>query len=517
MTATRHTIPDIDEAGLGLVAEVLALSARPGDVLALRGDLGAGKTTFARAFIRAVLDDPAVDVPSPTFTLLQTYATSRFPISHVDLYRVASASELDELGFDEAVTGSVMLLEWPERAEAALPAARLDIRIESAADPGQRSLHLTAHGDWAPRLDRMRNVHAFLASYARQTGSSARRLRYLQGDASTRAYARLDLGKGTHVLMNAPAMPDGPPVRDGLPYSRIAHLAEDVRPFVAMTRELGRRGLIAPQVYAQDLAQGLLLLDDLGDLTLGRAAAAGLSQGDLWRAAVDALIALRRTGPPPRTLAPNDDATHALPDFDRRALSIEAELLVDWYWPAVKGEPIPPTARDEFIALWTVQFDWLTSLPKGWVLRDYHSPNLMWMPQNTGLASIGVLDFQDAMAGPWAYDLVSLLQDARLDVPPTLESELFDHYCDRVAAIEPDFDRTSFAHAYAALGAQRNTKILGIFARLARRDRKPIYLQHMPRIWRYLARDLAHPSLAPLQAWYDRHFPQADRTRVLGA
>jgi tRNA threonylcarbamoyl adenosine modification protein YjeE len=517
MTATRHTIPDLDEAGLGLVAEVLALSTRPGDVLALRGDLGAGKTTFARAFIRAVLDDPAVDVPSPTFTLLQTYATSRFPISHVDLYRVASASELDELGFDEAVAGSVVLLEWPERAEAALPASRLNIHFESTADPARRTLHLAALGDWAPRLDRIRNVHTFLASHARQTGSSARRLRYLQGDASPRAYARLDLGQGTRVLMNAPAMPDGPPVRDGLPYSRIAHLAEDVRPFVSMTRELGRRGLTAPQVHAQDLAQGLLLLDDLGDLTLGRAAAAGLSQGDLWRAAVQALIALRRTGPPPRALPLTDDATHALPDFDRRALSIEAELLVDWYWPAAKGQPIPAAARDEFIALWTVQFDWLTSLPKGWVLRDYHSPNLMWMPDRQGLARIGVLDFQDAMAGPWAYDLASLLQDARIDVPPTLESELFDHYCDRVAAIEPDFDRTSFAYAYAALGAQRNTKILGIFARLARRDGKPVYLQHMPRIWRYLARDLAHPSLVPLKAWYDRHFPQADRTRVLGA
>lgn len=517
MTAARYTISDIDEAGLGLVAEVLALSSRPGDVLALRGDLGAGKTTFARAFIRAVLDDPAMDVPSPTFTLLQIYETSRFLISHFDLYRVVAAGELDELGFDEAVCGSVVLLEWPERAEAALPAARLDIRIESAADPGQRSLYLTGLGDWASRLDRIREVHAFLTGRARETGSAARRLRYLQGDASPRAYARLDLGQGTRVLMNAPAMPDGPPVRDGLPYSRIAHLAEDVRPFVAVTRAIGERGLASPRVHGQDLAQGLLLLDDLGDLTLGRAVAAGQSQAELWRAAVDALIALRRTGPPPATLPLTHDATHALPVFDRRALTIEAELLVDWCWPAVKGEIVPDAVRDEFIALWTSQFDWLVSLPKGWVLRDYHSPNLMWMPQHTGIARVGVLDFQDAMAGPWAYDLVSLLQDARIDVPPALESELFAHYCDSVAAIEPDFDRTSFAHAYAALGAQRNTKILGIFARLARRDGKPIYLQHMPRIWRYLARDLAHPSLAPLQAWYDRHFPQADRTRVLAA
>jgi tRNA threonylcarbamoyl adenosine modification protein YjeE len=517
MSATRYTFPDIDEADLGLVADVLALSARPGDVLALRGDLGAGKTTFARAFIRAVLDDPAADVPSPTFTLLQTYVSSRFPIAHFDLYRIVEAVELDEIGFDEAVATSVVLLEWPERAEQGLPASRLEMQIESAADPSRRTLRLIGLGDWASRLDRIRVVHEFLGRHARQTGSSARRLRYLQGDASTRAYARLELGQSTRVLMNAPAMPDGPPVRDGLPYSRIAHLAEDVRPFVAMTRELGQRGLTAPQVHAQDLAQGLLLLDDLGDLTLGRAVASGLSQSDLWHAAVDALVTLRRTGPPPRALPLTDDATHALPDFDRRALSIEAELLVDWYWPAAKGQPIPATARDEFIVLWTSQFDWLTSLPKGWVLRDYHSPNLMWMADRQGLARIGVLDFQDAMVGPWAYDLVSLLQDARVDVPPTLESELFDHYCDRVAAIEPDFDRTSFAHAYAALGAQRNTKILGIFARLARRDRKPIYLQHMPRIWRYLARDLAHPSLAPLKAWYDRHFPQADRTRVLDA
>jgi tRNA threonylcarbamoyl adenosine modification protein YjeE len=517
MSATRYTFSGIDEADLGLVAEVLALSARPGDVVALRGDLGAGKTTFARAFIRAVLDDPSADVPSPTFTLLQTYATNRFPIAHVDLYRVASASELDELGFDEAVAAGVMLLEWPERAETALPASRLEIRFETLADPALRTLELTGLADWAARLHRIREVHDFLIGHAREIGSAARRLRYLQGDASTRAYARLDLGQGTRVLMNAPAMPDGPPVRDGLPYSRIAHLAEDVRPFVAMTRELGRRGLTAPQVHAQDLARGLLLLDDLGDLTLGRAAAAGLSQGDLWRAAVEALIALRRTGPPPRTLALTDDAAHALPDFDSRALSIEAELLIDWYWPAAKGQPISAAARGDFIALWAEQFDWLTSLPKGWVLRDYHSPNLMWMSESHGIARVGVLDFQDAMAGPWAYDLVSLLQDARLDVQPTVESELFDHYCDCVAAIEPDFDRTSFAHAYAALGAQRNTKILGIFARLARRDGKPIYLQHMPRIWRYLERDLAHPSLAPLKTWYDRHFPQADRTRVLGA
>lgn len=513
---TRYTIAGVDEPGLGLVAEVLALSSRPGDLLALRGDLGAGKTTFARAFVRAVLDDPAMDVPSPTFTLLQTYETSRFPISHFDLYRVEATGELEELGFDEAIAGSVVLLEWPERAEAQLPHTRLEIHIENHADPTLRTLHLTGLGDWAPRLDRIRAVHEFLVGHAHKTGSAARRLRYLQGDASLRAYARLDLGDGTRVLMNAPAMPDGPPVRDGLPYSAIAHLAEDVRPFLANARALTQRELGAPRIHASDMSTGLVLLEDLSDLTYGHALKAGYAQAELWRAAVDVLIELRRGGPPdPVPLTATE--TYLPPVYDRGALSIETELLVDWYWPTLKGQSIPAQARDEFNSLWAAQIDWLLTLPKGWLLRDYHSPNLMWMPHRRGLDRVGILDFQDALLGPWAFDLASLLQDARLDVPVALESELFAHYCDRVAAIEPDFDRTSFAHAYAALGAQRNTKILGIFARLAQRDGKPIYLQHMPRIWRYLARDLAHPSLAPLQAWYDRHFPQADRTRVLAA
>jgi tRNA threonylcarbamoyl adenosine modification protein YjeE len=516
MSTTRYTIPDINEAGLGLVAEVLALSARPGDVLALRGDLGAGKTTFARALIRAVLDDPSAEVPSPTFTLLQTYETSRFPVSHIDLYRVASASELEELGFDEAVANGVTLLEWPERAEAMLPLTRLEILIESTADPALRTLHLTGLGDWRPRLDRIRAVHDFLVAHARETGSEPRRLRYLQGDASPRAYARLDLGQGTRVLMNAPARPDGPPVRNGLPYSRIAHLAEDVRPFLANARALRQRGLGAPRIHAADMSTGLVLLEDLGDLTYGSALEAGHTQAELWRAAVDVLIELRRGGlPDPIPLTATD--TYLPPIYDKGALSIETELLVDWYWPALKGQSISVQARDEFTSLWAAQIDWLLTLPKGWLLRDYHSPNLMWMPHRQGLDRVGILDFQDALLGPWAFDLASLLQDARLDVPAALESELFDHYCARVAAIEPDFDRTSFTHAYAALGAQRNTKILGIFARLARRDGKPVYLQHMPRLWRYLARDLAHPCLAPLRAWYDHHFPQADRTRVLAA
>lgn len=513
MTASL-VFSDISETDLRLLAEFLALAVRRGDAIALSGELGAGKTTFARAFVRTLLGDPDAEVPSPTFTLVQTYETSRVPVAHFDFYRLISADEVAELGFEEAVARGIALVEWPERAAHLLPASRLDVRLNDGSGPGLRTISLSPHGDWKARLQRIDLVRGFCL---RQIGSSAlsrSRIVYLQGDASPRAYARIASDQATSILMNAPRMPDGPPIRDGLPYSRIAHLAEDVRPFVAIAGALKQRGLAAPQITAMDMDAGLLLIEDLGDLTFGRALEEGHSQPELWRAAVDALIALRKTGPPGPLPGAKE---YTLPHYDRGALAIETELLLDWYWPALKGNPPPSAVRDQFAALWSAEFDKLLALPRGWVLRDYHSPNLMWMPGRPGIDRVGILDFQDALLGPWAFDLVSLLQDARVDVPHELEVELFDYYCQRVAAIEPEFDRTTFTHAYALLGAQRNTKILGIFARLAMRDAKPGYLRHLPRIWGYLERDLGHPSLMPIRVWYDRHLPPDVRTSVLSA
>ncbi len=159
--------------------------------------------------------------------------------------------------------------------------------------------------------------------------------------------------------------------------------------------------------------------------------------------------------------------------------------------------------------------DRLLALHGGWFLRDYHSPNLVWMPERKGVARVGILDFQDALNEHFAFDLVSLLQDARVDVPEALERELFRYYCGEVAASEPHFDREGFAAAYADFGAQRNTRLLGLWARLLRRDGKPDYLQHYPRTWGYLARNLRHVTLAPLAAWYDRHFPASESIRSL--
>jgi tRNA threonylcarbamoyl adenosine modification protein YjeE len=497
-----HVIDNVSEPALVRLGEQLAFAARRGDLFALSGDLGAGKTTLARAIIQALTGNKGEEIPSPTFTLVQNYVTPRMPVAHLDLYRLRTPSELEELGLDVALKNGIAIVEWPEQAGDLLPPDRLDVRLDDDAGGASRRVTLTAHGDWATRLDRFIAMRALIAA------AGEGELQYLQGDASVRRYGRLV--RGAHpgaILMDWPRQPDGPAIRNGLPYSRLAHLAEDVRPFVAVASALHEAGLTVPRIHAQDLDNGLLLLDDLGDRVFGREVETGAAdQATLWRAATEALVALQ-DAPTPQKLPVDGNGVHHVSAYDSDAMSIETELLTDWYWPALRGAAVPQSERAEFVSLWAGIFAELAKMPAAWVLRDYHSPNLLWLPEREGVARVGVIDFQDAMRGPAAYDLVSLLQDARVDVAPELEAQLFEHYCAGVSAGRTGFDRDAFAFAYAALGAQRNTKIVGIFARLAKRDGKPGYLRHIPRLWRYLERDLAHPQLAGLKRWYDRHLP----------
>ena len=518
-----QTLAALNEPALTRLADHIAFVVRIGDLIALHGDLGAGKTTFARAFIQALSHPATVEVPSPTFTLVQTYQTQRLALAHFDLYRLTDPSELDELGLDDALMVGAALIEWPERAGGRLTGTRLDIYIaetcitgtpvkEKPADPDTRDVTLSGHGSWGPRLERLHHLRTFLAS----SGHAGTPLRYLQGDASVRRYARLfPANQPALVLMDWPLQPDGPPIRDGLPYSRIAHLAEGVRPFVAIAGALDATGLSAPRIDAQDLNGGLLITEDFGDRVFGSEMQSATPQADLWRAGVDTLVALRAHTPPMMTLG--DGTTVTVPLYDAQALGIETELLLDWYWPALHGTSAPSAVRADYMHIWSTIFDRLATLPQGWALRDYHSPNLLWLPDRPAPRNVGIIDFQDAQAGPHAYDLVSLLQDARVDVSAELEAELLTHYCDRVAARDPAFNQLSFRWSFAALGAQRNCKILGIFARLAHRDGKPAYLAHIPRIWAYLARDLAHPEMAPLHAWFSTAFPVSSRHQPISA
>jgi tRNA threonylcarbamoyl adenosine modification protein YjeE len=452
--------------------------------------------------IRHLAGDPEIAVPSPSFTLMQAYDLPRFPVVHADLYRLEGPGELAELGFDDLPKEAVVLLEWPDRAAGFLPDNRLDVAFTLAPQLGaeHRNARITGYGKFASRAERIAKVRRFLAA----TGFSGAERRRIQGDASTRSYERLQLGNHNVILMNAPRRPDGPPVRDGKPYSAIAHLAEDVKPFVAMANGLRQIGLSAPQILEADIDDGLLVIEDLGTETF----VAGDPPAPIeerYATAVDLLVTLH-TRPLPDELPVAPHVKHRLPSYDMDALLIEVELLPDWYLPKL-GVAISHATRAAYVALWREALQPVIEQDLTWVLRDFHSPNLLWLPEQQGVARVGLLDFQDAMKGPAAYDLASLLQDARVTVPEELEVALLGRYVRARRDRDPAFDPPAFIKAYSTLAAQRASKILGIFARLERRDGKPQYLRHMPRVWGYLQRALAHPSLAPLNAWYQAHVP----------
>jgi hypothetical protein len=480
----------------------VATVLEPGDLVTLSGDLGAGKTTFARALIRHLAEDQTIVVPSPTFTLMQTYDLPRFPLVHADFFRLESPAELAELGFDDLPKDAVVLLEWPDRAAAVLPPDRLDVAFTLAPKHGSeyRNVRLTGYGSFAQRAERIFAVRRFLDT----TPFADATRRRIQGDASTRSYERLALGDKRAMLMISPRRPDGPPVRDGKPYSQIAHLAEDVKPFVAVANGLRQIGLSVPQIYDAELSLGLLLIEDLGSEPV----VAGDPPAPIeerYGAAVEVLVALHRYQLSD-LLPVSPHVEYKLPRYDLDAFLIEAELLLDWYLPRM-GIEVTQDMRKNYVALWRKALQPAIEAKPTWVLRDFHSPNLIWLPERKDLRRVGILDFQDAVMGPGAYDLASLLQDARVDVPDAMEIALLGQYVRSRREIDEEFDPPSFIALYSTLAAQRASKILGIFARLDRRDGKPQYLRHMPRVWRYLQRALAHPSLRSLKTWYAAKVP----------
>jgi tRNA threonylcarbamoyl adenosine modification protein YjeE len=490
--AHRLALPD--EAATARLAAALAPMFMPGDLITLSGQLGAGKTAFARYVIRQLSGDPKLDVPSPTFSLMQTYETPRGAVVHADLYRLSGGAELAEIGWEEASDNSILLVEWPDRAGEDLSGQRLEMNFE--IDPenpaGARMVTILPHGTWPDRIARALQIAGFLDAVG---WAGARRV-HLQGDASSRRYERLvDKGRSA-ILMDAPRKPDGPPIRDGKPYSRIAKLAEDVVPFAAIALVLRAQHFSAPNILAHDLARGLLLVEDFGGEFVVEK---GKHVQERMEAAIDLLVEMHtRTLPGEIAL---ENFTHRVPNYDLEALLIEAELLLDWYLPHMRRAPTNEQ-RGLFLRLWQNVLTPVVEEPTTWVLRDYHSPNLMWLPERDGVRRIGLLDFQDALVGHPAYDVVSLLQDARVDVPEALEMNLLTRYVKSRRIADPHFDPMAFTSAYATLGAQRATKILGIFVRLAVRDGKQGYLKHIPRLIAYLDRDLAHPSMAPLRDWY---------------
>ena len=360
-------------------------------------------------------------------------------------------------------------------------------------------------------MNLMASRAAAITAFLSEAGWGAAERRPLPGDASTRHYTRLHLGERTALLMDQPqtaeapaaAVDASPEQRRALGYNALARLAgSDCARFVAAARYLRGAGLAAPEIYAADTAQGFLLLEDLGvDLYTDVLESRG-DERALYEAAIDCLARLH-AAPAPVSLAPDKP----LFAYDETAQLAETDLLTEWFLPAALGRPADASEVEEHRALWRKALRALSGDAAVFVHRDYHAQNLLWRGDEAGLARVGVIDFQDALAGSRAYDLVSLLEDARRDVAPELAEAMTQRYLASARNQGAGIDEESFRAHAAILAAQRNAKIIGIFARLAKRDSKPRYLAHLPRVWRYMERDLAHPALAPLKAWYDRTIP----------
>jgi len=499
---TTLSIDIANETATAQLMADLALLVRPGDVITLSGDLGAGKTAAARAMIRYLADNETLEVPSPTFTLVQGYELPAFSVLHADLYRIEDPGELEEMGLSPLPEDVLVLVEWPERAPSALPDDRINIALNHRPEVGSnaRRAYITGYGKAAALVARLKALRAFLDSSGFLESTRQR----MAGDASTRSYARLIRYDGVVILMNSPRRPDGAAIYGGKSYSAAVHLAEEVTPFVAIDEGLRARGFSAPVIHHYDLDHGFLITEDLGSEAVIKGEPPR-PIAERYEAATDMLAALHNRSLP-ETLPLAGQPNYVIPAFDIEALLIEVGLMPEWYLPDRGVEP-SEGMRAEFSARWRKLLQKPAAAPKTWVLRDFHSPNLIWLARRSGIARVGIIDFQDTVLGPPAYDVVSLLQDARVDIPEALELTLLSHYIKTRRSRDARFDPAGFAELYAIMSAQRNTRLLGTFARLNRRDGKPQYLRHQPRIWTYLKRSLSHPSLAHLRDWYLANVP----------
>ena len=484
------------------LAGTLALWARPGLVIALNGELGAGKSVLARAFIRALFKPGCEsDVPSPSFSLVQTYEETRIPVFHADLFRLSSAGEVAELGLGEMLQHHCGIVEWADRLPDPLGKDTLTIQLSGSGQ--KRQADLTANGGWVQVLRRNALLEEFIGIKPFALGSRS----FFEGDASARRYEKVIVEGEELLLMDMPQRPDGPKVKDGKPYSAIAHLAEGITPVIAINRHLENHGYSAPKTTKSDLAGGFALIEDLGDKVYGRMMLAGEDMREPLETAAGLLADMAQRDWPESVEAAAGHS-HRLMAYDRDALLIEVDLLPSWYVPYAKGKPATQEALSAFAKSWERLLPYTQPEKRIWTLRDFHSPNLIWIPEREGLKRVGLIDTQDAVLGHPAYDLASMTQDARVDISEEMQDHIVAHYC-MLREKQGGFDGNAFLTSYAVLGAQRATKILGIFARLSKRDGKHQYLKHMPRVSGYLKRNLSHPALVELKAWYEAHVPEA--------
>lgn len=432
-----------DETATTMLGTQLATLLVSGDTLLLVGAVGAGKSHFARSIIQALLG-PAQEVPSPTFTLVQTYEAPNSEIWHADLYRLSNISELAELGLEDAFQDAICLVEWADRlGKNDAPSDALRIAITDKADGREMTLSST-DTRWQ-KTNRVLDRTNFLVN----AKWSATRFTDVAGDLSSRTYQRLSLDQKTSILMDA------------------GDDTSSTGAFVKMTSWLTNAGYSAPVIYASDVDNGLLLLEDFGDGRLSDRPDVDKLMGECI-----ALLADIRA----------QDALPTLPCPSSLDLS-EMTALASYY-PG--SDEIALRNFRQFLepTIKSVITNCLATVS----LRDFHTDNIMWLADRNGIKRLGLLDYQDAFLTHPVYDLMSLLTDARRDVTKAARLQWITEY-----ARQTGDDLDELSKAFSVFSVQRNLRILGIFARAAVEQRKNHHVQNVPRVYAYLAEALNHP------------------------
>lgn len=314
-------------------------------------------------------------------------------------------------------------------------------------------------------------------TFVSQNGWFGAKTTALQPDASFRRYFRLERAGVSAMLMDAPPM------------------REQITPFITIAHHLNELGLVAPEIYHHDKNNGFILMEDFGDNTFTQLLNAGTNEPNLYRSAVDVLIRLHGN---PAAIQID------VPPYDRQTMIDESLLMPDWYYPAVRGFPVTTRIRQDYIDAWHQVLNHLPALDRTLVLRDFHIDNLIQVNRGDDAGQCGLLDFQDAVIGSPAYDLMSLLEDVRRDIRPESVESMLRHYLSSMPDTHPDL----FMSSYHVLGLQRHCKVAGIFTRLATRDAKPAYREHLPRVLKFISLRLGHPLVMPVREWFDQHLPE---------
>ena len=471
------------------LAKELVPLLNEGGVMTLNGQIGAGKTTLAKLIIQELTQTPLEDIVSPTFNLYHTYNRDNLEIAHYDFYRIESEIELLEIDLNESLTDKICIIEWADKFRDLLPKDRIEIFI--TCKKNERVYRINPLGKFREVVSNRAKIENYLGGL----DINFTELQRLPGDASKRNYYRVMSPDNTMILMDA--------TQESNIKSKTG-LSNGIDDFIKIQKYLDSIDVRVPKLIGRNRIDNILLEEDLGEYSYADMLTKENYQ-KLYNPAIKTLIHISNINHPKNIST--DSNPHYLKEFDLDIYLNEAEIFIDYYWPFIHGKQCNADKKQEFTHVMGEVYSNLTD-DKTLMLRDFHSPNLLFLENEDGFRKCAVIDFQDALFGHPLYDLVSLTNDARTTIDEHQEKYLIDLYKKDFPFNNFQFDSLSFIEQYHILGVQRSIKILGIFARLAILETNQNYLVHMPRVICYIKRIMQSGSIQTLACWLNQNFKE---------